>query len=231
MEQNKRISVVMPVFNAERYVADAVQSVLNQTYGSIELICVDDGSTDASASVLRSFGDAITCIFLETNSGIAVARNTGAASASGAFLAFMDADDLWKEDKLALQSACFDENPAIDLVFTYMQCFISPELPAEVQELRELPVEPVVGHVPSAVLIKRSSFDRVGNFNPVWRVGEFIDWRARAVDAGLKEVTLPETLLLRRIHDRNTGVTERSSRVDYVRIVREALARRKNDHA
>ncbi len=219
----------MPVYNTEKYVAEAINSVLDQADVTIELIVVNDGSTDGTEAVLESFGNRISLIKSEENSGIAAARNRGIAVAKGDYLAFMDADDRWRPEKLSRQLAQFATNPDLDISFTFLQCFVSPELSDEVKALRHCPTNPMPGQIPPTTLIKRASFDRVGLFNPKWRVGEFVDWLARAKNLGLQQVMLEEVMLDRRIHDSNTGVVARDARADYVRIVREALERKRQN--
>src|SRR2546426_10444106 len=113
------VSVVIPVYNGERYLADAIQSVREQTYQNFELIVVDDGSTDGSAEVVKRFGEAIRYVH-QANGGVCKARNTGIAVARGAYLAFLDQDDLWLPEKLAVQVAYLDSHPEVGAV--YSQC-------------------------------------------------------------------------------------------------------------
>lgn len=223
------VSVVMPVYNTERYVGEAIESVLAQADVSVELIVIDDGSTDGTREVLRSYGDRIKLVESDANSGIGAARNRGIAIARGEFLAFMDADDIWRSEKLSKQLAQFEADPDLDISFTMMQCFLSPELSDEIKARRHCPPDPAPGQLPPTVLVKKTSFDRVGPFDPKWRVGEFVDWLARARHLGLKQTMLGEVMLDRRIHDGNTGVVARDARADYVRIVREALERKRNN--
>lgn len=231
MKNNPLISVIMPAYNTEKYVAEAIQSVLDQTYKNVEIITIDDGSSDKTLEVLRSFGDKIKVLKNEKNSGIGATRNNGIAIAKGEYLALMDADDIMLPGKLENQIKHFKENPTLDLSFTYMKCFISPDLPPEVQKMRECPSDPIPGRISGTAMVKTSSFHKVGLFNPKWKVGEFIDWAVRAKDLGLVSDILPDVYLLRRIHDTNTGVRERPSRLDYVRIAKEALDRkRKKNH-
>ncbi len=220
------VSVVMPAFNAALYLRTAIDSVLAQTHQPLELIVVDDGSTDATASVMASYGARIIAVDAVENGGIGAARNRGLAEATGAFVAFMDADDIWPADKLARQLQVFADDPGLDLSFGHMQCFISPELPEAVKALRHCPVEPLPAFVAATMLARRASFDRVGLFDASLRVGEFIDWYARARDAGLRSHLLADILLMRRIHETNTGVTQRTHYRDYVRVAREALRRK-----
>ncbi|APZ49225.1 glycosyl transferase [Jeotgalibaca sp. PTS2502] len=113
------VSIVTPVFNAEKYIADTIQSVLNQTYENIELLLVDDCSRDLSREIIESLAindSRIRYIRLQENSGAAVARNTGIKNAKGRYIAFIDSDDMWKADKLKKQLTFMQEN---DYPFTY----------------------------------------------------------------------------------------------------------------
>ena len=220
------VSVVMPAFNAEAYVAEAIRSVLAQTYAPIELVCVNDGSTDRTIEILRSFDDRIALVDCPINGGIGAARNAGLRKARGSAIAFMDADDLWEPNKLAVQMRRLDD-PKIDLSFTHMRCFLSPELSDEVKAVRQCPADPVPGYLASSAVVRRTALELIGLFDPTLRVGEFVDWFARAKEAGLSFDLEEEALLHRRIHAANTGVTERRSYVDYVKVVRQALERKR----
>src|SRR2546425_4156042 len=96
------VSVVIPVYNGEQYLAEAIQSVLDQTYRNFEVIVVDDGSTDGSASVVKKYGETIRYVH-HSNGGVCKTRNTGIAVTQGTYLGFLDQDDLWLPDKLAVQ--------------------------------------------------------------------------------------------------------------------------------
>ncbi len=228
MEQNPLVSVVMPVYNAEKYVDAALQSVFGQTYKNLEVICVYDKSTDKSLDRLKSYGDKIHLRENGEKLGIGGARNNGIEIAQGAFLAFMDADDIWEPQKIERQIEQFIKDPTLDVSFTYMQCFLSEDIPEEVKKIRYCNPDPMPGYLAAAAVVKTTSFHKVGLFNPKWRVGEFVDWSKRAKELHLKMDIIPETLLRRRIHETNTGVTERPSRNDYITIMRESLQRKKN---
>ena len=111
------VSIVIPAYNCAAFVAEAVQSALDQDYPSTEVIVVNDDSSDKTPSVLRSFGDAIRVID-QKNSGAAVARNNGLAAARGEYVAFLDADDVWLQGKLSVQVAHLQENQDVGIVFT-----------------------------------------------------------------------------------------------------------------
>src|SRR5438128_10290292 len=97
------ISIIMPAFNAERHIGDSIQSVLDQTLADWELIVVDDGSTDHTATVVGRFNDSRVHYVKRENGGQAAARNTGIRNSNGALIAFLDADDLWLPEKLVRQ--------------------------------------------------------------------------------------------------------------------------------
>lgn len=100
MENSRLISIIIPVYNREHYLAEAIESVLAQTYRPIEIIVVDDGSTDGTADVARRFSETVR-YFYQTNSGCGASRNTGIKKGVGSFLSFLDSDDLWVEEKLS----------------------------------------------------------------------------------------------------------------------------------
>jgi len=104
-----RISVVIPVFNGERFLGEAIRSALSQTLPPHEVLVIDDGSTDGSAGLAESFGPPVRVIRQE-NRGEAAARNHGIEAAEGDWIAFLDSDDVWKPEKLALQAQLFDRS-------------------------------------------------------------------------------------------------------------------------
>jgi glycosyltransferase involved in cell wall biosynthesis len=106
-----KISVVIPCYNAAAYVGEAVRSVLTQTLPPHEVIVIDDGSTDASATVLSEFGSSVTLV-RQTNQGVAAAVNLGVSKARGEAIAFLDADDVWLPDKLERQVAVLMAEPS-----------------------------------------------------------------------------------------------------------------------
>jgi len=111
------VSVVMPAFNTERYIAQALRSALDQTHSALEVIVIDDGSTDGTREVVRGFGERVT-LLQQARQGAYAARNKGIRAASGRYVAFLDADDYWARDKLATQMAVFRARPEVGVVTT-----------------------------------------------------------------------------------------------------------------
>ncbi len=218
--------MIVPVFNGERYLAEALRSVRSQSYSELELIVVDDGSTDSTPDILRAMGDRLHCV-RRPHRGLAAALNQGVELARGAFLSFLDADDLWIPGKLALQVAAFEREPQLDLVFAHVRQFHSPELTAAERAAIVCPERPMRGISTGTLLIRRDAFDRVGPFDTDWMIGEFMDWYARATEAGLRATVLPEVVMLRRLHAHHTRAGARAEGLDYARIARAALRRRR----
>lgn len=228
MKASPLVSVIIPVFNYERYLAEAIESALGQTYENLEVIVVDDGSTDRSGEVAASFAGRGVKYCHQVHGGIGPARNTGVELAGGDFLAFLDADDRWPLTKIERQLGAFESDPALEMCFGQaVQLQNGAEWEAGVKDNKLPEAGLVPGMVPGTLLIKRAAFDRVGKFQGGLKVGEFIDWYARAVELQIRSLVLPDLLLWRRIHDSNQGVRERQSVTDYARVLKAKLDRRR----
>ena len=112
------VSVIIPAYNAERYLREALDSVMAQTYGDVEVVVVDDGSTDGTREIVRGYGPAARLIE-QANAGPSAARNRGVREAGGELVAFIDSDDLWLPEKLALQVPLFDAERRVALVYCH----------------------------------------------------------------------------------------------------------------
>lgn len=226
MESEYRISVIIPVYNGEKYIAEAISSVLNQSYKPFEVIIIDDGSDDKTADIVAGFLGSLRYIYQE-NAGIAAARNLGVAKSEGEYIAFLDADDYWVADKLSLQTAALAKDNSLEAAFGMVQQFYSPETDETFRQSVVCPTEPSKGPHPGTLLIRKDTFLRVGYFSTNFKTGEFIDWYARAGEKGLRIVSVPEVLMYRRIHHTNYGLTHKAEKEDYAKIVRDMLLRRK----
>jgi glycosyltransferase involved in cell wall biosynthesis len=223
---NQRITTIIPAFNREAYVTEAIRSVLAQTRPVDELIVVDDGSTDGTRRAVDEFGERVRYAYQE-NAGAGAARNTGLSLATGDLVTFLDSDDLWVADKTKRQLEAFTVRPDIDVVAGQVEQFISPELPDEISSILHCPSGTMPGLVAGAIMVRRAVFEKVGVFDPSLTVGEFIDWFSRATDAGIGFKVLPDLVLRRRIHRSNAVVENRDSYSDYVRLVKRSLDRRR----
>jgi len=211
------VSVIVPAFDAERYLRAAVASILAQRHDPIEIIVVDDGSSDGTHALAESLGPPVRAIS-QPNAGPGAARNRGVEAARGAWLAFLDADDLWVPGKIASQRAVLDDETA---VFGHVQQFTERE--GTVVDLGAA----TAGHHVGTMMIARKAFDRAGPFRTDLRLGEFVDWHMRASDAGIRMKTLPEVLLRRRVHGENFTIHMRPHSADFARVLKDALDRRR----
>ena len=218
------VTAIVPVYNGSRYLGAALASVHEQTVPVAEVIVVDDGSTDGSYELAESLG--ARCL-RQDHAGIGAARNLGVRHARGELLGFLDADDLWAPDKLEVQLRVLDRSSEVDAVLGYVQQFVSPDLsPAERASLT-CPDEPQPPGVAGAMLIRRPAFERTGGFGEEWRVAEFLDWYARAVDLGVRFETVPDVVLRRRLHRSNTTRERSDERGVYLDVLKAALDRRR----
>jgi len=226
MDSKTQLSVIIPVYNGERYLAETIDSVLAQNHRSIEVIIVDDGSTDGTARIANNYGSSIRYCY-QQNLGTAAAMNRGTDLAFGEYLSFLGADDLWTEDRIRVQFKAFDAHPDVDIVSGYVKQFFSPEMTESVKKRIRFSDDLIPGHVIPAMLIKRQAFFRVGLFETRWKIGAEMSWYLRAKEAGLKIMILPDLVLLRRIHESNKGITKRSFINQRAQILKAALNRRR----
>ena len=116
MQNEAKVSVVIPTYNSVKYVTEAIESVLEQTYKNIEILVIDDGSTDNTKEVLKKYDDSIIYLYKE-NGGVSSARNYGIKKANGKYIAFLDADDVWMPEKIEEQVALMEANEEIGLCY------------------------------------------------------------------------------------------------------------------
>lgn len=175
------ISVVIPAYNAERTVLETVESVQKQTFSDLEIIVIDDGSTDRTLELVQGVIDKRLKIFSYDNGGVATARNRGISHAGGEFIAFLDADDLWTPDKLELQLAALLQNPEAGVAYSWTYFFIdgqeeiSPgkQFFFEGNVYPQLIVENFLANG-SNPLIRKKAIDSVGNFDTTF--SQCADW-------------------------------------------------------
>lgn len=223
---NPLVSTIIPVYNGEKYLAEAIESVLTQTYESVEIIVIDDGSTDGTRRVSETFGDNVRYCY-QDNQGTSAARNAGIEIARGAYYAFLDADDVWLSEKLSLQMDVLFKDHTLDMVSSFMEQFVSPELSEEERVNVVLPPENMDGFLPTTVVVKRSSFHQVGLLDTRWTIGEFIDWHLRARELGLTSHTIEKSLAMRRIHTTNKGIVLQAHSSERAQILKASLDRRR----
>ena len=221
------ISVLIGAYNAEDFIAEAIESVLRQSYKDLELIVVDDGSTDQTRQAVESFSKLAVQYHFQANKGAAAARNQAVRLSRGEYLAFLDADDAWTERKLELQMSEFADDPLLEAVFGMVQQVSQHEWEQKLLETPGSDSELLKGYTQATMLIKRESFLRIGPFTEDRTVGEFVDWLLRAKESNLNTKLLPHLFLRRRIHNNNLGIRKRSEINDYLKVLKESIDRRR----
>jgi glycosyltransferase involved in cell wall biosynthesis len=194
------VSVIVPVFNCERYLASALESIYDQAYEPLDVIVVDDGSTDRSAAVARSYPAQLVQL---RHGGIARARNAGLAAARGELITFLDADDLWTPGNLRRRVDRLLERPELDAVLGMMEFFIEPGIPRPGWFRPAWETEPQNALV-CGLLAWRRVFERVGWFDTSYEIGEDTEWLARFKDARISHERTSEVVMRYRFHATNT---------------------------
>jgi glycosyltransferase involved in cell wall biosynthesis len=218
------ISVVIPAWNAAATLAETLASVAAQTRPADEVVVADDGSDDATADVARAAGARVVA---RSHGGTGAAMNAGVAASRFPLIAFLDSDDLWSPDKLALQEAALAADPGLDGVIGHVRCFADPGLRGALR----VPEGDKPGWLAGALLIRRTSLDRIGRFDEELSVGSFIDWMHRAQRAGQRFAVLPPVVLHRRIRRGSMSNPSAGRDAGYLRMARAAILRRRGAEA
>lgn len=222
------VSAIVPIYNGAAFLADAICSITAQTYPAVEIVAVDDGSSDESARIVQAVGRRQIHYLFQPNAGTATARNRGVALATGRYLAFLDQDDLWLPEKLAAQMALLTADPELDLVLGHVWQGAFPAGAAAVDLLACADGQRLAGYLPSTLLVRREAFDLIGGFAAANALTESFDWFVRAKDLKLKTHLAPEIVTIRRIHGANKGLVHRQARAEYARVLKYSLDRRRD---
>lgn len=217
------VSIIIPVFNRVDYLGQALTNVQQQTHPSVEIVVVDDGSTEDVAATVANF-PAVQYVS-QTNQGPSAARNHGISLSHGEYLAFLDSDDLWRPEKIERQVGHLLAHLEIDIVYTRAENFVEPghERPPHLKAADIGTSIPCI----MTMLLRRSFFDSVGGFARELTHGEDTDWIMRARDAGVREHTIDEVFLDRRIHDSNLSSNVMQSRQNAFQILRDSIRRKR----
>lgn len=231
MWQQNLVSVVVPVFNGERYLPAALASIAAQGYRPLEVLIVDDGSTDGSAEIATAFlrqGGFGGEVLQQPNQGPAAARNAGLARARGAWVAFMDADDAWLPDKTSLQRTILDEFSLVDVAWGQGIDFVTETLP-------ELDTDVAAGarhmFLLQSMLFRRSILERVGLFDAQLPRSEDVDWLLRAMEQDAHFALHSDTVVYYRRHAGNLTNDVELTQAHFHRTLKRSLARRRQGAA
>ena len=222
------LSVLVPVRDGERYVAESLDSVLGNDPPPDEVVVVDDGSTDATPTILDRFGQRI--VRRRTPPlGLSSALNEAIAVASGDLLTFHDSDDLWTPGRSAPLLAALDD-PDVDAAFGLMEQFADPDLTEAERAKVRIDTRPQIAYLHTTMVVRRTLVQRVGRFDTTLSTSANLDWMSRARAAGMRSVVVPVVVTRRRVHASNLGRRlAEQKRADLLRVIRSHHHRRSPD--
>jgi len=220
------VSVILPVYNGEAYIAEAVRSICAQDTPVLEIVIVDDGSTDDTAKVVERLGGPMR-LLQQPNRGAAAARNRGLAAAVGEVIAFLDADDLWTPHRLSLQLDKLRADPALNLVRGHTQRIHWQSDPSGIAGW-----QPVGESWPAlslgATVARRQVFDSVGGFDESLALNEDVDWFLRAQQAGIPGLVHDDLVQYYRRHEGNITNDRELNKTFFLRALKNTIARKRS---
>jgi glycosyltransferase involved in cell wall biosynthesis len=221
------ISVIIPTFNAARYLTETLDSVLMQDWTSLEILVCDDGSTDLSVEIARTFNSRVQVAQGE-HRGLAATRNRGIGLSRGQLILHLDADDVLEPG--AISTLASGLTNAHDMVIGKFVSFISPDLPLEIASRYSVPAGPQSGHLSGTTLIRRAAFETYGLFDEEYGVGADLAWCVNAERCGVGIKRIDSVVNRRRIHGNNMSLGNRKEwSASVLRTVRAALKHRRTD--
>jgi glycosyltransferase involved in cell wall biosynthesis len=214
------VSVVIPVHNGERFIAQSVEAVLAQDHEPIELIVVDDGSTDTTAEIVARYPQ--VRYVRQDNAGPSAARNTGIEFSSGDLLTFCDCDDVYRKGKVSAQVRYLAAHPETSCVLVRHETFVEPgtEPPAWIT------MDDTGVQVQSA-MVRRAVIDAIGGYNADYRLTENMEWLGRMRAANLRIDVLDEVLVDRRLHGTNLSYERKGLQQGLLRSLRDRVEERR----
>jgi glycosyltransferase involved in cell wall biosynthesis len=217
------VSVIVPVYNGAKFLREALESVSPQNYAPMEIIVIDDGSTDETAQVVQAFTEqsrAPVQYVYQENRGPAAARNHGLGIARGDIIAFQDADDVWTQDKLAVQLDLLARHPSASVVLGFTRL---TQMSGQEQVIGQSGLVTVL----QAALFRRTVFDQVGVLNEDLRLGEDVDWYLRALEQDVQIITHQDVVLFYRRHAANLTCSRQETNAHLLLAIRRSLVRRR----
>lgn len=234
MKNLERVTIITANYNGSQYLGKAIESVTSQTHADIEYLIVDDGSTDSSADVIRSYSEQdsrIQAVFLPRNCGVARARNTGIEKSTGQYVAFLDADDMWAPEKVEKQLAVFREHPKAGVVVTDTALIDGSGRIVESKKNRRKTKQGKVSlydyiagkcHLSINAMTRRECLERCGLFNPSYIIGEDYELWMR-ITREYEYYYLKEPLHRYRIHGNNATRDKLFNRESKIKILEEMV--------
>jgi glycosyltransferase involved in cell wall biosynthesis len=216
----------MVVKNGERYLAQAIDSVISQTYQPDEIIVVDGQSTDNTEKIATSYPQ--VRYIRQTGQGVADAYNLGIDEARGELISFLSHDDLWTPNKLSVQVDYLMRHPEIQYTVCKVKFFLQEGYSIPPGFKTELLQGEYVCRIMETLVARKNLFQEIGKFNPDFSRAEDVDWYARAKDRNIPMAMMPEVLLHKRVHDANTSLSDlQLNNQLLLKILKESMARQR----
>ncbi len=226
VETSPALSIIMAVKNARRYLAQALDSVLHQSFGDFEIIVVDGNSSDNSISIAESYPK-VTCI-AQSDEGFSSAWNLGITSSRGPLISFLDSDDIWLPSKLESQVAFFQKHPETDCVVGRVQFFLEEEGKIPPGFNLALLKTSHIAYMPGTSMLRRSVFDRIGLFESKMGIMADLAWFMKLRDEAVITGLVDEIVLRKRVHTRNLSYAIRGAhyRAELLTMLGQRLRRK-----
>lgn len=228
---NLSISCIIPVYNGERFIEEAIGSILAQTCQPDEIIVIDDGSTDDTGGKVSRYNHRLTYVY-QPNAGPAAARNRGLELAHGDYIAFLDADDLWHPEKLEQQLERFECRPETDISITHVQNFIkNPQTGERLPHCEKGRPLNLPGYITQTLLARTEVFRRVGIFDTSFRLSDATEWFLRAEQSNVVVDLISDVLVYRRLHEHNISQANLSvSHDEHLKLIKQSLHQRRGSN-
>jgi glycosyltransferase involved in cell wall biosynthesis len=220
------VSVILPVYNGEQYLASAIESALYQEYEPLEILVIDDGSTDGTSEVAARYLEHIIYVH-QPNAGVSAARNRGLRLAKGEFITFLDADDVWPRYKLHIQVNYLLSRPDLEMVQGLIQRQQLTRGPDGKLVFTDEWLHPYMNVLLGSMLFRRSAIEKIGFFDDSLRISQDTDYWFRARELGIPCRVLCNLSLLYRIHQENLTKGKDIVSIEFVRALKMSLDRRR----
>lgn len=224
MSRAPAVSIVVPTYNRAAFIGDAIASIRNQGMDDLEILVVDDGSTDETEAAVRATGDSVVYLAFEHH-GVGAARNRGVTTARGELIAFLDSDDSWPPGSLAARHRHLATHPKTDVVYGRTLVRNTGTVRKRFGGYAEdTPLEfPTLG----SMLCRRSVFDVVGLFDEALEHAEDVEWFARMKENAIPTDTIDDITLEYRIHGGNMTLDVDRNQLFLLRALKQTLDRRR----
>jgi len=220
-----QITIIMPAYNMENYIEQAIHSVQSQLTGGFHIMVADDGSSDQTAKIAKASG---ATVFLSEHKGAAHARNIALKQLSTPFFLFLDADDILSENAMEAFICAMETDSTCMAVCGLAKDFISPELDMQEQKKLKPNLQPYSGILPGCTFLRREVYDKIGGFMEQYSPGEVVGWMIRLRTSNMRITRLNRVTLYRRLHMNNSGRLDKQIEArNYAAILRARMKTRK----